>query len=274
MYEYIISPFKLELLSKIDNSKIIIRSSCFDEINNAISYFQTKEKKLYGIQYFSTNDNDSFQLECDEIPISIYDYTNLHNIKPQNNLRIFLSSSQENNYEKVKELSLMGFHSGIYFENPLDVKWNHLHDLLLFYLDNINKTSPIEPFHYTLNSYNRKRRFFQSFNTMYFDNPEHFFHLDKEGNIASNLLNLKQSNFFANIDDDPKYIATKIEEVHDKEYEYFLIRHECISCLSWTICKGNFKDMKNKNECKKLFRSLVNYMNQSINEKNQDKCKA
>jgi hypothetical protein len=173
------------------------------------------------------------------------------------NLRIFLNSDRKDNFTSLHILSSLGVNCGVGFGEK-DVDWESLNDLMTYSVYGKARHTGIEPFQFVTSKYNPER--LTEYNTVYFDNPQQYLHIDKDFNIAVSQKDLLKGNFVANglealneIKANPKY-----EEAITHWQSFFLQESGCAFCQAWRVCMGKFTNQIERNPgCQKFFTDLM-----------------
>jgi radical SAM protein with 4Fe4S-binding SPASM domain len=261
-HEYtLLSPFNISLLEKIKDWSLIVKTNDIDEIDDIVYYF----KGSHNLILLQANDVDFHKLSnFRDANITIHTNKVDHiSLELSKKIKIFLRSNSKENYARIIELSKNGFHSGIWIDNQWEVKWSELFDLFDFYKENCFPVTPIEPFHHILTTFSNRQ--FQSYTTVYYNDPGKFLHLDGKGNIAFCLEDLEHKEFIGNI-----YNVSALDEIKNfknKYHSYFLERHICAACPAWSICRGSLKNHMATKKCKELFLELIKFKNDMIENK-------
>jgi hypothetical protein len=257
-----VCPSNRDLLDKINFTKIIIRINNIHELKSICNEFtysnfnilvKVDHIKMIELKDFKTKNITihSHTIEYEELDLS-------------NQIRIFLSPDLEENYSQIRRLISYGIQSGIILSGEYNVLWLSMLELFKFYKENSKFRMIIEPFHSILSFKNRR---FTNYNSLYYNDPDQFLHIDKYGNIAFTMDELSMGNIFANIKDPISFILKKIEQQKENYHSHFIQRHGCVSCLGWPICKGTFKGEEVNVDCKIFFSSLIEYTNFLVSKK-------
>lgn len=222
-----------------------------------------------------------FQNDWKGIPIAIY-ATEFGNFKEilgklrllrELNIRVFLSADNRENFANLHILASLGVDCGIYFGKKL-VDWEAMNDLMTYSIYGKVGHASIEPFRYLVSAYHPHRS--TEFNTVYFNNPERYIHVDAGENIALSSDDLK----------DGKYIASGFENLnkimgdeafYEKLFEWqshFQSPEGCSVCPAWRVCLGKFStQIKDNPGCSKFFEELMDGADFYLARQNQSKTK-
>lgn len=171
------------------------------------------------------------------------------------NIRIFLSSTCEENYHAIKMLSSLGIETGILMD-ARHINDDSFMDLASYAMLGQMPHSSIEPFDYIWRNLKVDENL--DLQTTYFDNPSKYIYIndnldfafseeDLDSNkFAGNLINVKNIEF-------ENETATKLQ----RYYSHFIALDECSKCPSFRICnrisQSRFKD------CTNVFATIFEY---------------
>lgn len=171
------------------------------------------------------------------------------------NLRIFLSNKDEN-LTALRIISSLGIPCSITMENTA-VDWGSLADLMTYAILEQMPHAPIEPFSYIAEHY--KPNDYTQWNSLYFEDPNQFLHLDPTGQIALSHKDLLSGKFVGHIDKfDDAFINAQIEEGERAITELFISNHSCSRCPGFRVCLGKFMHSDTElNGCADFFAELM-----------------
>ncbi len=244
----LVTRFEEKLIAKLENENIIITTDNFNFINKYYDVVN-KQNKLNNITVYYDGALTSIRfLETwKHIPLVLYVnsigshrmFFHLMPILRQMNVRIFLSNQTPQNFVDLQIMASLGICSGIYFSTT-KMDWNKFADLQTYAIYSKNKHAAVEPFNFILSNYKRESRL--DFNTVYYNDPQKFLHLNAEGQIALNADDLKAGKFVLenislidSLPDNQDYIKETT-----KWQQHFLDKTHCAECLAWRICLGKF----------------------------------
>ena len=150
------------------------------------------------------------------------------------NLRVFLPNSPEN-LTGVRILASIGVACCIVPEGA-SIDWDGLADLMTYAILEGVPHAPVEPFdfmrrHYRENSYIEWGR-------SYFEDPEHFLHLDSTGRAAISRSALLKGDFIGDVNYLIAAAGAALEWKKLARRRLFLENHPCSRCPGFKICLG------------------------------------
>ncbi len=271
------------LLSKIHEKPIIVKATDYSQLHQIMDEANRNHNHVHCLVFNHKGafSNIPLQKEWKGIPIAIYatDFGNFKEVLSkiqllrELNLRVFLSTDEKANFTNLHILASLGVDCGIYFgEKPVD--WESMHDLLSYAIYSKVGHGSIEPFHYLVSAYHPHR--FTEFNTIYFNNPERYLHIDEDENIALNAVDLKEKKFISKGLENIQKISDD-ETYYDKLFEWqthFQDIAGCSVCPAWRVCLGKFSDqVKDNPGCTKFFEELMDGADFFLARQNQSKNK-
>ncbi|MBF0564222.1 MAG: hypothetical protein HQK89_03170 [Nitrospirae bacterium] len=174
------------------------------------------------------------------------------------NSRIFFPADKSCNLISCRILSSMGIATGLYFTGA-EPDWNALADLAAYTMYGKSPHAPIEPFYYLLTHYNQAES--NSWQAVFFNNPQYYLHLSKDGQIALRMEDIESGNFIAHdIADIPSITENPaFQDALESWREFFLKAEGCAYCDVWRVCLGEFEGVCSNKEdgCKKFFREML-----------------
>lgn len=183
--------------------------------------------------------------------------------------RFFLNTDEKDFLTNTQILASLGVNTGIKF-GKRPVNWEALNDLMHYDVYAKVPHASIQPFHYLVTEYQADQQ--TDFNTVYFDNPKKYVHVNAEGKVALSSNDLKDGNFILdNVDqlDQLENMKAYKDYLH-RWQEFFFTPEGCSSCPAWRVCLGAFADQVGENPgCTRFFSDLMNAAD-FVNEKNQE----
>ena len=176
-------------------------------------------------------------------------------------LQVFLPCRTENLVE-LRILASVGISCGVTFgeEEP---DWEALADLMTYAILGPVPHAPIEPFAFIAHHY--QPAVYTKWDSVYFDDPSQFLHLDSEGHVALSRRELFQREFIAreiaqlDIAAEVPVIADRLDHVR----QMFLNNHPCSICASWRLCLGKFARNGSRSDgCSEFFAELMEVVEQ------------
>ncbi len=205
-----------------------------------------------------------FNDEWRSIPIALFvpgigNISSLMNqveIMKNQNLRVYLSANKDENLTAARILSSLGVETAIVFDQS-PVNWNLLRDLAAYAIYNITAHADIAPFGYLKERYNPVKQI--NFESLYFNDPEFYLHLDDAGRVALTREEYDRGEFIsrdvselATIRDNIKYLRAI-----EKWREHFLSFDKCACCPAWKICMGSFQVDEEDYNCRDFFLEIM-----------------
>lgn len=172
-------------------------------------------------------------------------------------VRLMIPEEAPGSYRDLRILSSLLIPCGIRFGNCCP-DWDALTDLMCYAAYGKIPHAPIQPFHFVLTCFERHMRV--DFNSVYFEDPSRYLHVDNEGHIALTRMNLDRGWFIEtdleNLDaiaDLPAYQA------HGEAWrEVFLTKGRCAYCPAWRICLGTFDGVPGSHpSCESFFMEFL-----------------
>lgn len=247
MEHIIVTAFKEELFREIHSKAFVIRTSDLFSFRN-IAHVVNEHNKLHCIQAVVKGNLTDIPVSEDwmDIPVhlfvpsfgSIRSFIEKSGLWRMLSVRIFLSSKDPANFSHLQLISSLGVDCGIWFdEGPTD--WQAANDLMHYSIYGKVPHGSIEPFVYIIDHYHPTQN--TDFSAVYFNHPDRYIHMDKDGNLA-----LTQGKLLAG-----EYVGTiqELENIRGKpafaDYlnnwqDIFLANEACSSCPAWRICQGKF----------------------------------
>lgn len=262
----LVCPFDEHLLSCLQRRSIVIRLNDPQAIGHAANLVR-RQNTLHVILLQSDDSLTSipFQKEWADIPLAIYiskldkfrEFSNCLPLLHKLDVCIFLPEDAERSYTYVRILSSLGISSGLFFRNQ-NPNWEAMNDLMHYMVYGRIPHAPIEPFYYLITHYHPNK--LTDLSSVYFDNPSHYLHINKGGQIALSYKELISGKFIANnikqidkIEQCPAYFD-RLEGWRS----FFLQEKGCAYCEGWRVCLGKFSHMTDDSyKCKDFFIELM-----------------
>jgi len=231
-----------------------------------ISREVNRENKLHAIRLSLTFPLSDLKIEDDwrGIPLAIYsrefgDFKKLihqMNALRQLNVVIFLSADKLFNLTGLQMLSSLKISCGLIMDKEFSA-WEESLDLMHYALYGRTKHASVEPFNYIASHHGP--RDFLDYDTVYFNNPEKFLHLNESGQVALTSSNLVKGIFISeNLDSVDLENNESYQAYVNRRYEVLLSMNECAFCPAFRICLGKFTHCDIKEErCKRLFSEVM-----------------
>ena len=264
--QVIVCPFDKELISKLDQRAVILRTDRFEDIphiqdyvkpsNQLLAVIVKTDLPLSRIPYHESWGNIPIVIQASGLGLQ-REFLNRYDLVMKLNLNIFMPSSEEKTCINLHILSSLRICCGISFE-PGRVDWEQVDDLMHYALYAKTNHAPIEPFTYVAEHYDSRQ--YLDFSGVYFDDPSRYLHVNPQEQIAFTEGELRQGQFFA------EGLARLETLDENEEYQqrlrawqgYFVHPGECSYCEAWRICLGKFAESTaSAGPCRKFFSGLM-----------------
>jgi hypothetical protein len=170
------------------------------------------------------------------------------------NLRVCLAASNDN-IRDVRILASVGIPCSIMLEGK-DLDWDGLSDLMVYALSARVPHASIEPFDYISRHYDPSS--YVRWGGVLFDNPERYFHLDKEKNVALSRNELLAKQFIGHIDEVENAGSPELQRRSDTWSCNFLEKSICATCEGFKLCLGSFMPTNGKTDgCSAFFSEMI-----------------
>jgi hypothetical protein len=264
---FIVCQFDERLMQRLNKKRIALVTNGFEEVHHICESFNDNGNSLHClvIHHKGSVVSIPFHENWKNVPMAIFanelgPFKEIMAKLPmlrEMNIRIFLSSDNKANFTSLHILASLGVDCGLSFGNN-DVDWEALNDLMTYAIYSKVKHASVEPFLYAAKNYTPER--LTDFSTVYFENPQHYLHIDKDENIALTSNDLKSGKFIAkgvealdHIHENPLY-----KDAENAWQEFFLSENPCAYCQAWRICIGKFSKSFEKNPgCRQFFTDLM-----------------
>jgi hypothetical protein len=184
------------------------------------------------------------------------------------NARFFFPADTTENHTSCRILSSLGLATGLSF-TAVEPNWDSLCDLMTYSIYGKMRHAPIEPFQFLISSYDPKER--NSWDTVWFDDPEKALHISCDGNIALTRRHLLAGTFVSDqLGDIPDIAEIPAYQEHQESWrEFFLKDYGCAFCPAWRVCLGRFEGVCSdaENGCRKFFMELLEAAEEQIRMK-------
>jgi hypothetical protein len=264
--QILVCPFDKKLLSKLNHRAVILRTDRFEDIlevhpclppsSRLQAVVVETDLPLSRIPYDESWGDTPLVIQASELGL-LREFLGKYDLVMRLNLNFFLPSSGGKTCLNLHLLSSLRIRSGIRFE-PGAVDWEQVNDLMHYALYAKTNHAPIEPFHYVAEHYDPRR--YLDFNSVYFDDPSKYLHVNSQEQIAFTGGELRQGRFFAEglaslatLDDNEAY-RQRLRAWQG----HFLQPGECSCCEGWRICLGKFAESAGPAApCQKFFSELM-----------------
>jgi len=173
-------------------------------------------------------------------------------------IRVYLPASKKRNITDARILASLGVNCGFTFDDPSSVDWDALNDLMVYSVYNSAPHAEIEPFASVIRRYEPTKLTYIL--SSLFENPDLYFHVDKDENIAATHKDLQNK----------KYLGTGLENLAELEQTYteidaeqacrelFIDNAPCASCEAFRLCAGSFRETcAHDTRCRNLMKELL-----------------
>ncbi len=185
---------------------------------------------------------------------------------------IYLPVDSGENLSALRVLSSVDVRCAAVFTGPGPVDWEGLSDLMTYAILGTVPHASIEPFAYISARY--RAAGWVRWGSVFFDDPQDFFHLDREGRVALSARELAEGAFIEEdverLDDIASYPAYRQRIGVPKDI--FLDYHPCSRCPGWRLCLGRFAIGSEAPEgCASFFSEMIDLLQQYRGRQKQSK---
>lgn len=149
-------------------------------------------------------------------------------------MRVFLSSTFEDNYYGLKILSSLGVDCGLHIQHGKPINDELLTDLASYYYMSPVSHAKIEPFDYIATRITDEKNL--SFNHVYFKDDSCYTFLDEELRLYSSETG-KYICLLSEYDEEKEY-EHSVSQKMETYYSHFLDLDKCSKCDAFRICSG------------------------------------
>lgn len=276
---FLVCPSDQDLIRQLGNRSLVPRLNRPDDISKVVDTINTYGAHLHCL-LIETNVPLStivFKQEWQNLPIALYtsgmgrfpQFVKQLPVLRQLNIRIYLPIESAENYTSIRIISSLGIETAVVFQEE-GMNWESLSDLVSYAYFARAPHAPIAPFDYLVTRYHRNQR--TDFNSVYFDDPRTYLHLDSKGKVALTKAHLLSGKFIAQSIDELGDIDQNNDYINHLESwrDFFLKPDGCAYCSGWRVCLGKFSNFKNRNKaCMKFFSDFMDSieLKQSLNNK-------
>ena len=268
----LVCPFNERILSHLQGRALVVKVDKPDEICRAAADVSRFKNHLHCVLFYAKDSlaDIAFQEDWKNIPLALYASEIGHFSKLANNLslirhfnlRVHLPIDREENYTSLRILSSLGIASTVVFGEK-NIDWEKLSDLMTYTILGRVHHAPIEPFRYISSHYNPTQQ--TGFDSVYFDDPSKYLHLNEEGFVSLSHKDLMEGRFIADdinqigdLSQCPAYI-----EYHEAWKQFFLKPDGCAYCQGWRVCLGKFSPgTGDYSGCKQFFIEFMEVVEQ------------
>lgn len=272
------------LINRLHHKQVVVKISDFEQIHPVCKQLNDVQVGLHClmIQHNGSIASIPFHESWKGIPIAIY-ANEMGTMKElmgrlplirDLNIRIFLNSDLEANYTSLHIMASLGIECGLYFGNKEKINWELVNDLMTYAIYGKVNHAPLEPFYHLASHYNPEQH--TDFNSVYFENPLTYLHIDHEENIAASSEDLDNKKFIAKGIDSLERISenNKYDEAIHAWQQFFLKPDGCAYCQAWRVCLGKFSESVKVNEgCKPFFVDMMEACDHFLSMQHKNKKK-
>lgn len=255
------------LLARLGGRSLVIRIGDFDEISKANDYSMRFNFHIHCLWVHSRVSLAATRLDekWKGIPIALFvpalghfpDLVRQLPVVRQLNIRVYLPGNSPSNFSALRILSSLGIESAVVFPER-EQDWERMGDLMTYALLGLAPHAPIAPFNYIASRYEPAQR--NNWQSVYFNDPSVYFHIDEHGHVAMSHEELKRGEFILDSVDklDSADECAAYTERLQSWTEYFLKTEECAYCEGWRVCLGAFSSTSpNRQACGSFFTDFM-----------------
>lgn len=170
-------------------------------------------------------------------------------------LRVFFSSSCDENFSSIKLLSSLGVDTGLLFD-ALHIDDERFLDLASYSLLGQVPHASIEPFDYIWRNIQQDKNL--DFDTVFFVNPQKYIYANENLDFSLTRQDLQDKRYIGNLNQIKEIdFDTETKFKFDGYYNHFFTLDSCSKCPSFKVCNKASQDMfKN---CQVVFASVFEY---------------
>jgi hypothetical protein len=263
----IVCPLEGTLLNSFHERTVVVRINDPKQIAEAAAQVRESGNSLVGVIIDSATpfDRVEFGENLPDVPIAVMAPAwgkfrrlagRLNQLR-ELDLQVYLPADNPDNLVGLRVLSSVGIPAcAVLGDGPKN--WEALADLMTFAVLERTPHAAIEPFAFIASHYDPSSPC--EWESIYFDDPRHFLHLDVRGRVALSYAELLEQRFIAQsiseIGSEKATLAIR-ERLQDWR-RFFLNNHPCASCRGWRICRGRFAEELPQNQgCAAFFEEML-----------------
>jgi hypothetical protein len=260
----LVCPYEPELINGLREREIAVRIDSASLVREAFEAVRNSGNRLLCVIWDSAQPVDAVQWEdgWKGIPILLEapaagEFRSIVHMLPllrSLNLRIYMSAT-DGNIRDVRILSSLGVSCTLRIE-PGTVDWEALSDLMTYALCGRAPHALIDPFDYISRNYDANVHL--KWGAVYLDDPEKYFHLDKEKNVALSAKEALAGQFIGRLDEIERAEPEEIVQRANAWSRNFTGNSPCTTCEGFKICMGSFRPEDGKAKgCKAFFTETI-----------------
>lgn len=265
MNRHVIFDYNKSITEKLSGCHAIPRVRCVEDIEAAVMD-TGKQNQVYCVwvdcPLMSISDMRWDCVETDR-PIVLYAYSigdmfkvllEIERLR-RLNIRVFLSSTCQENFHGLKVLSSLGIDCGLLLDSR-HINDECFLDLASYALLTNAPHASMEPFDYIC------RHVMQSENldirTIYFDNPSKYIYVNDNLDFAFNEESLKNNEFVGNLANVSEIdFDTETSAKLERYYSHFIALDDCCKCPSFKICDRKSQTLFD--DCKEVYSTIFEF---------------
>jgi hypothetical protein len=180
------------------------------------------------------------------------------------NIRVYLPANSHT-IRDVRILSSTGIHCSIVFARS-GIDWEELSDIMTYALCARVPHAPLDPFDYILRHYDPRAHL--KWGRVFLDDPEHYFHLNRDGNVALSRQEAVAGRFVGCIDDFENADCPELNRRSQAWSRNFLENTVCASCEGFKLCLGKFIPEDGRADgCSTFFSEMIDILGKLRSQK-------
>ncbi len=252
----LVCDFDEKLISRFQHRSFVLRMDNPDFVTHAVKVVQEKNS-LYTVWLHTEAPLSRLNItelgKSSTVPFYL-EVTGLGNFRESiKNIRLLcglkgivvLPEDAPGSYRDLKILSSLFVPCGIIFRNRCP-DWDSLADLMSYSVYTKVPHAPIQPFHFIISNYDTQKRI--DFDSVHFEDPSRFLHIDIKGRIALSREELEKEEFISiDLENLDKIVNIRPYTQRIEAWrEFFLKPDGCAYCPGWQICLGKFEGSTDK----------------------------
>ena len=265
MNRHVIFDYSGYMAEKLSGYHVIPRVKCLEDIDSAV--METgKQNQVYCVwadcSLMSISDMRWETVQTD-MPIILYAYSigdtfrvlmEIERLR-RLNIRIFLSSTCQENFHAIKVLSSLGVDAGILMD-ARHINDDFFLDLASYALLSNAPHASIEPFDYIGRNVTQSENL--DIRTIYFDNPSKYIYVNENLDFAFSEEALMNKDYVGNLSDMTEIdFNTETSVKLDRYYSHFISLDDCCKCPSFKVCDR--KSQTVFTDCKDVYSTIFEY---------------
>lgn len=242
----LICPHDPSFIRSFSHREIAVRVDSSSFVREAADTVRTSDNRLICVILDSASPLDAAPLENDwkTVPIALMTpavgkFRDIIKRLPSLRMldvRVFLPATSEN-VRNARILSSVGVPCTLMIER-MEVEWDALCDLMAYSLFGRIPHAPIGPFDYIAHHY--RDASLPRWSAAFFEDPQQFFHIDNERNVALSRTEFLAQKFIGSLDDVENGGSAELEKRADAWKDVFTGTGICATCAGFKVCMGSF----------------------------------